>query len=72
MVKLVELVLAGVVVVSFVWIVAEVVVFAVVAVRTARHPWRDPVADDLDRVLSEIVGRSDRAPHRPPARHSHR
>jgi len=71
-VKLVELVLAGVVVVSFVWIVTEVVAFAVVAVRTVHHPWRDPVADDLDRVLSEILGQPDRALDRSPARGSRR
>jgi len=57
MVEVLRIVLGGLVVVSLVAIVAYVVVFLVVAAWTVfTSSRRDPLADELDRVLAEIVG----------------
>lgn len=49
-------VLAGVVTVSLLSIVGFALFLVIVSIWTAGRPTRDPLAEDLDRVLAEILG----------------
>ena len=68
--EFVQVVFTVVVVASLVAIIAYVMVFFVMVVLTlGQRPVHDPVAQDLDRILEEILGPRDRVSSAVRARH---
>ena len=56
MIEVMRLVLASVVAITLMTIVAFGALFVAMMLWTVRHPQKDPVVEDLDRVLLELLG----------------